>query len=407
MGTTKTINLIYMISFLDLFAVGLTFPLFGNYLRDLGASHTTVGLISSAYSAIQVLSGPLIGSWSDIRDRRTVLKWTLLMCAACYDLLGTTNSIVFILLLRFVLGVVKHTQSICKAVITDLVSPEEQNDIFGKSASVASLGFIVGPFVGGNLSELNHGFTYVCMLTGLLFIINYVCACYLPENTKGSTPPNSTNNPIGWQTVTSEFKKSVNEIVSIDWKVHWDTFLLKFLLGLTITVYFSNQAIYLRETFQMSQKHVGYMISLFSTIGMISGLCLKKVDSFLKNVDVYTKMGVWFGVLALCFIAMYLSPNFIVFMFFLAPLSLAATAMRVASMELMFKKTEALHRGSLSGASNSVMSVARFMTPLFTGISSDIFSEKSVMLIAVVPASIGVFVSLYTKRKYDSTVKNT
>ncbi|XP_057671124.1 major facilitator superfamily domain-containing protein 9-like [Diorhabda carinulata] len=400
MGAIKTVNLIYAISFLDLFAVGLTFPLVGNYLRDIGASHTTVGLISSTYSAVQVLSGPFIGGWSDVRNRKSVLKFTIVICALCYALLGITRSIIFITAVRCVLGLFKHTQSICKAVITDLVPLKEQNEFFARSAAVASFGFIIGPFVGGHISEFENGFTYVCLFTGMLFIINYGCACYLPDDRKTTKP-----GDVSWKMVTNEFKKSIKEIKDIDWKVHWDTFLLKFLLGLTITVYFSNQAIYLKETFHLSQKHIGYMISFFSTVGVISGLFLKKIDNFL-NTDIYSKMSLWFGVLALCFISLYLSPNIFIFMFFLIPLSVAASAMRVTSMELMFQKIEALHRGSFSGASNSVMSIARFMTPLFTGLTSDIFNEKSVMLIAVVPACLGVFVSIFTKTKYKANVKN-
>nr|XP_023026470.1 major facilitator superfamily domain-containing protein 9-like isoform X2 [Leptinotarsa decemlineata] len=170
----ETIDVIYTISFLDLFAVGLTFPLFATFLRDLGSSHSTIGLLSATYSGIQVLSGPLIGSWSDIRDRKTVLKTTLLICAFCYGLLGATNSVVCIFFLRIVLGIVKHTQTICKAMITDLIPRKKQSETFGKSASLASLGFIIGPFVGGNLSELKHGFTYVSILTAGIFSINYV-----------------------------------------------------------------------------------------------------------------------------------------------------------------------------------------------------------------------------------------
>lgn len=44
----------------DLFAIGIMFPLLYPYVRELGASHITVGLIDSSYSALQVLTGPLI-----------------------------------------------------------------------------------------------------------------------------------------------------------------------------------------------------------------------------------------------------------------------------------------------------------------------------------------------------------
>jgi hypothetical protein len=58
----RDLNLVYIISFMDLFAVGLTVPLFSNHLRELGASHFTIGLLSSLYSGLQVISGPVVVS---------------------------------------------------------------------------------------------------------------------------------------------------------------------------------------------------------------------------------------------------------------------------------------------------------------------------------------------------------
>nr|XP_023026463.1 major facilitator superfamily domain-containing protein 9-like isoform X1 [Leptinotarsa decemlineata] len=398
----ETIDVIYTISFLDLFAVGLTFPLFATFLRDLGSSHSTIGLLSATYSGIQVLSGPLIGSWSDIRDRKTVLKTTLLICAFCYGLLGATNSVVCIFFLRIVLGIVKHTQTICKAMITDLIPRKKQSETFGKSASLASLGFIIGPFVGGNLSELKHGFTYVSILTAGIFSINYGIACLLPETTRRE----KTENISILKSVKKEFGKTVKELVDCDWQEHWDTFLLKFLMGLTMGCYFTNQAIYLRETYQMSQKHIGYMISFFSMIGMISGFCINKINSLYKADSIFTRLCHNFAIMTFSFFGVYLSPNLFVFLLLLLPLAFSATALRVGSMELMFSKSEKLHRGSLSGTSNSIMSVARFLTPLVTGFTSDILSEQSVMLVAVFPASLGLLLSWLMKRKHKIIVKN-
>ncbi|CAH1101466.1 unnamed protein product [Psylliodes chrysocephalus] len=404
-----TINLIYTISFLDLFAVGVFFPTFTQHLRDLGASHTTIGLFTASYSAIQVLSGPLIGSWSDIRDRRTVLKCTLLLSFTCYFLLGTTNSIGILFFVRILLAVFKHTQSICKAVISDLIPIQDQSDVLAKSVSIGSCGFIIGPLVGGNLVELSNGFSYVSYFTALLFILNYIIASYIPEDIKTKTSRQQTmmtSDFTVWSTIKREFKKSVTEITEIDWSQHWQSFLLKFLLGVTMSCYFSNQGLYLRETYQLSQKHTGYMISYFSVVSILSGLFLKKIHAVLNFDNIYSKMCFWFGALSLGFICLYCSTNLIVFIILLMPISMCAMAMRVISVEMMFEKSKALHAGSLSGASNSIMSVARFVTPLFTGVTSDIFSEKSVMLIAALPASLGLAVSLFIRQKERRCIKD-
>ncbi|KAJ8921873.1 hypothetical protein NQ315_008506 [Exocentrus adspersus] len=209
------INLIYAISFLDLFSIGLTFPLFTNHLRELGASHSVIGLCNSIYSGVQLFSGPIIGGWSDVRDRKSVLKVTLIICAISYGLLGLTSSIFFILILRVILGIVKHTQSICKAVISDLIPASEQTEVFGRSAALGSLGFIIGPFIGGHLSEIKHGFTYVSALTASLFLANFGMSMFLPEESPKAEKVYNTSL-IG--SIKQEFIKTIKELRDIDWK---------------------------------------------------------------------------------------------------------------------------------------------------------------------------------------------
>ncbi|KAJ8870628.1 hypothetical protein PR048_029651 [Dryococelus australis] len=72
----------------DLFAVSLVMPLMSTHLRSLGASHFLIGLLGSTYSCLQLFSGPVVGSWSDIRGRRAVLLFTKLFemygCLACW-----------------------------------------------------------------------------------------------------------------------------------------------------------------------------------------------------------------------------------------------------------------------------------------------------------------------------------
>ncbi|XP_018565092.1 major facilitator superfamily domain-containing protein 9-like [Anoplophora glabripennis] len=398
----STINLVYAISFLDLFAVGLTFPLFANHLRELGASHTLVGVCSSVYSGLQLFSGPLIGGWSDVRGRKSVLKITLLLCAISYGFLGLTTSILCIILLRIVFGITNHTQIICKAVISDLIPPGDQTGVYGRSAALSSLGFIVGPFLGGHLSEIKHGFTYVSGVTALAFLVNLGLATLLPSE---SRIRNIQNNDVSLITgIKREFAKTVKELNDIDWKVHWDSFLLRFLFCLAIMCYFSNQSLYLREKYELSQKHIGYIISFFGTISMFSAFFLDQINSFYKDDSTcFTRLFHFSLLLTSCFMAIAFSPNISVLLLLMVPFSVASTVLRVVSMELMLKKSDESHTGSLSGASNSVMSLAKFLTPFLTGVISDIFTEKSVMFVGILPSGLCVFLTLYMKKYVANT----
>ncbi|CAH0559623.1 unnamed protein product [Brassicogethes aeneus] len=388
------INILHLVSFLDLLAVGLTYPLFSTHLKDLGASKFTIGILSSTYAGIQVLAGPIIGSWSDVRDRKSVLQITVILCAILYGLLGIPKSIIGIFLIRFCLGMCKHTQTLTKAIITDVITPKERSAAFGKSTAWGNLGFIIGPLIGGYLSEYPNGFMYVCLITSGLFILNLGITVNLPEEPTKKHKYDSLLTGI-----KTEFKKSLRELIEVDWKAHWVSFLLRFLFGLCSSAYFSNQVLYLKEKHGLSQKHIGYTISIYSSIGMIVALYLEKINSFYKNDRTgYQQLFHFFAIFALSFYFIYVSPNLFTYMLCLIPLAISSIVIRVISMDLLMKESNGVKRGSLSGASNSIMSIARFVSPLFSGIMVDFFGQ-SVILMSVLPATLGMGLSWYFNLK--------
>ena len=67
---------------LDMLAVGLIVPLLTPFMREtLGASPSTMGMMSSLYGIVQLISGPFIGILSDRLDRKQVLITCIVVCA--------------------------------------------------------------------------------------------------------------------------------------------------------------------------------------------------------------------------------------------------------------------------------------------------------------------------------------
>ena len=69
-------------------------------------------------------------------------------------------------------GIFKHSQSITKAYLTEISDKADHATVLGNFNAASSLGFILGPAVGGNIAELPHGFYLVALLTGFIFFLN-------------------------------------------------------------------------------------------------------------------------------------------------------------------------------------------------------------------------------------------
>ena len=84
-ATAPNLSLIYIISFLDLFAVSLIIPIFTTIYKSLDLDPITFGLVSSVYGLAQFLCNPIIGRLSDRYGRKSLLLLSFLGSAV-----GTT-----------------------------------------------------------------------------------------------------------------------------------------------------------------------------------------------------------------------------------------------------------------------------------------------------------------------------
>ena len=69
-------------------------------------------------------------------------------------------------------GIFKHTLSISRALLSDLVSEKERPLVIGQFNAASSVGFILGPMVGGYLTELDGGFYLTAFICCCVFLLN-------------------------------------------------------------------------------------------------------------------------------------------------------------------------------------------------------------------------------------------
>ena len=69
-------------------------------------------------------------------------------------------------------GLFKHSLSICRALLSDLVSETERPLVMGHFNAASSVGFILGPVVGGYLAEHEGGFYTSSFTCAAIFLLN-------------------------------------------------------------------------------------------------------------------------------------------------------------------------------------------------------------------------------------------
>ncbi|KAJ8733371.1 hypothetical protein PYW08_001669 [Mythimna loreyi] len=399
------IYLLQAVAFLDLLAVGLIVPLVAGHVRQMGGNHLYVGLLGSIYAGFQLGSGPLIGSLSDLKGRKSILTLTLLTCGIAYTLLGLTSSIFVILVVRAVLGLFKQTQMLTKALVPDYEKNEQkQSAIYGKMAAISGTGFTLGQVVGGHLADDNaeNGFTLIGIIVGICFTINSGLVYFLPQLDK-KPPKKEERKEVQTSLVNivySNVRQSFIELFNIDWMKYWDIFTFKTLIGFATACYFSNYSLYLKTVYDLSPKYIGYVISFQGIIGSLSSFYIGYINSFYTHDKDYSIRNLHvFLVISIALLGLALSSNVIVYAFWLTPLAIGIAIDRLVTLEMVLKRTHENHRGALIGALNSVRSLTGVVAPMVSGMIAQFYGVSYVIYASLCPTMLGVMLSYMNKNK--------
>ncbi|NXM70288.1 MFSD9 protein, partial [Serilophus lunatus] len=423
----RFVRCLYAVGFLDLFGVSMVVPLMNLHIRSLGASHTVAGIIGSLYGVMQLFSSTFVGCWSDVVGRQYSLLACILLSALGYFLLGTSTTVLLFAISRVPVGIFKHTLSISKALLSDLVSKRDRPLVMGRFNAASSVGFILGPVVGGYLAELEGGFYQTSFICASIFLLNGGLVWMLPwseENTvnrehhqdkgtnnfsakvnhdlhfKSATNGAVTNNNSLFQSPWTQVATMLKKIKGIACSNLWDIFLVRFLMSVAILLYYSNFTLALEERFGVKPLFSGYLISYSSALGVLAGCLLGPITRLyqhntyriLLHSSTFTCTLILLYASALNIWMVILSSTFLAF-------STTIGRTCIIDLELTVGGNEA--SGTLLGVGQSVTSVGRIIAPLLSGIVQE-FSPCGPPTLAVGLALVAILIMNANKQKYCS-----
>lgn len=143
------LGLLFCIILLDLMGIGVMNPIFPFLATDIGLDPSTVTLVIAIYPISSFIAAPFWGRMSDRRGRRPILMISQAGAVAAYVLLANADSIYLLMLSRFVGGICAGNIG---AAFADVTTNENRAKGMALVGGALSLGFIVGPMVGGLLA---------------------------------------------------------------------------------------------------------------------------------------------------------------------------------------------------------------------------------------------------------------
>lgn len=300
----------------------------------------------------------------------------------------------------------------------------DQPKVLGNFNAFSSLGFVIGPLIGGHFAMQSNGFTKVTILTGCIFVVNFafvwLCMASVEQvkghcsmrqeqvlignenekTTNGKMTEHENGGPehgklhIRHNTPSQVADTSSSNIMGI-YKISsmsstLELLVIRFVMGFSMLVFRSNFNSMLEFHFNTSPKTIGYIMSYNGLVGGFSGILVGQISKFYNHND--TKMLLHFSlILTASILGITFSPSIFYVAVFIAPLAVSSAVSRVCVTNLTFHRSRVDEKGMILGLGNSLLSFARMISPALGGVAQEVNVYAPGSIGALI-AGIGVLV---------------
>lgn len=387
---------------IDCIGFGIIIPIMPDLIKelahvDLSQASRYGGWLLVAYSVMQFIFSPILGSLSDRFGRRPILLVSLFGLAVDYVFLAFAPSLAWLFVGRIIAGVCGASITTASAYIADVSLPEKRAQNFGLIGAAFGLGFIIGPIIGGLFAQ--YGLRVPFMIAAGLSLINWLYGYFiLPESLKLENRRRfdwKRANPIGAIKQIKKYPSLLGLLASL------------FILYLAAQATQSVWSYYTISKFNWNAAWVGYSLGFVGlTVAIVQGGLIRLIIPKIGN-----KRSIQLGLVlyAIGFVCFSLANKGWMMFAFMVPYALAGIT-GPAIQGIISKQVGPNEQGELQGIITSLMSLASIFGPglmtylffYFTANESAIYFPGAPFMMAAFLTCIAIVICNRSLRKYHS-----
>lgn len=358
----RPIAFIFATVFLDLLGVGILIPVIPYLVQQYNSDALVVGLLSLSYSAAQFVAAPVLGALSDRYGRRPLLVLSVLGSAVGYVVFGLAGSLAVLFLGRIIDGFTGGNISIAQAYIADVTPPKDRAKNFGLIGAAFGLGFIMGPALGGVLSQISLQ-TPAFVAAGLSLITAAFGFFVLPESL-----------PAEMRKRTAITLAEINPIRQVGEAIQRPglrpALLAIFAQNVAFAGLQSNFAVFTLQRFGLGPQQNAALFTFLGIVGVVmQGFLVRRlVNRFSDRSLAVTGL----IIMTSGFAATAFAPAVWMLYPTMALVSIGNALSTPTLTNIVSRQASAQEQGSILGATQSVNSLTRVFGPVWAGASFDV-----------------------------------
>ncbi len=394
MGVNQSKNspmgILFLVVLIDMLGFTIVIPFLTYFIQDLasaegivdiGRRDLWVGIVISCYSLAQFIFTPILGSLSDNYGRRPIIIFGLISNSIFFIVFGLSQSLSMALLARFLAGAGNGNIAVARAYIGDISEPSEISRRMGMIGAAFGLGFMIGPFIGGLLSDpatsiggifdtsfwLKYPYLLPCIFSSILSLISlFMAIIWLPESLSNESRDIQLESPL------KEIRNIFDNLISVLKFPQISTLILAnflFMFGFSMMhgtfILFTAMEIE-NGGLGFSEMQNGWIFAFIGVIGVIiqGGLIGKLTDRYsMKNLMLFGTLLCGLGITSLPYVPS--SPSWFVFLSSAALATGNALFSPTQSSLLTFATNDSGYElGAVMGAQEGYSALARIIGPL-------------------------------------------
>ncbi len=386
-NTNSGLAVLGLIMLTNALSYGIIIPLLYPYSSKFGITPVTLSFLFATYSLFQFISTPILGRLSDRFGRKPLLLICIFGTSIAMALFASATSVVMLFAARMVDGITGGNISVAQAMVADEVKGKDRAKAFGMLGAAFGFGFLVGPALGGLLSQISLSAPF-WFASGLAFLATVLGFFKLKESVHKSAVRKQKHEPFF--NMSALFKALLHPTIGV--------VLVISLIAATV----SNSFIigfnaYSVDVLRLSARQIGFvytMAGFMSVVMQIAGIkvLMQKFKSKEKIVKV-TFLGSFFSLLALS-----MGLNFYQFVFILFIYMIFHAVITPMVSAILSERTNEEDQGLVMGINQSYISLGQIVGPLSAGLVSRV-SISAIFVFAAILMYVGFLFIQFSRRE--------
>lgn len=384
----KTVLLILLSNiFIVFLGVGLIVPVMPSFMNIMHLSGKTMGYLVAAFAFAQLLMSPLAGRWIDTYGRKKMIVIGLVLFSASELIFGLGTHVSVLYIARILGGIAgAFIMPAVTAYVADITSVEERPKAMGYVSAAISIGFIIGPGIGGFITELGirapfyfaAGFALITCISSIFILKEPLSKEQLLEISKLKKDT----------TFISDLKRSFHPAYII-------AFIIVFVLAFGLSAYETVFSLFSDHKFGFTPRDIATIITISSIFGVVVQVFLfgKMVDKLgeKKLIQLCLIAGVALAV------ASTMINNYLTVLLVTCFIFLAFDLLRPA-LTTYLSKTAEKEQGFVAGMNSTYTSLGNIIGPALGGVLFDVNINYPYLFAAVI-MFIGLVITMVWKEK--------